>query len=159
MVACAPSLDWREVRPAGTPLQLLLPCKPTSQQRNVSLAAAVVPLTLVACQAGNLTWALSHADVVDPAQVGAALLALRAAAQAKMGAPTTPWAAMKTAGATPHAESGMAAFAAAGPDGRQVQMHIGVFAHGTRVFQATVLGISIPAEAASSFFSSLRLNP
>jgi hypothetical protein len=159
LAACAPSLDWREVRPAGTSLQLLLPCKPTSQQRRVSLAKAVVPLTLYACQAGDLTWAVSHADVLDPALVAPALAALRAAAQVKMGAPTLAWAMLPTAGATPNAQSGFASFALRAPQGEGVQMQTAVFAQGTRVFQATVLGAAIPAEAASSFFSSLRLNP
>jgi hypothetical protein len=157
LAACAPSLDWREVRPVGTSLRLLLPCKPTSQQRSVQLASVMVPLTLYACQAGDMTWAVSHGDVVDPAQVAPALLALRAAAQAKMGAPTQAWAALPTPGATPNAQSGMAAFVTRQSQGEVWQMQTAVFAQGTRVFQATVLGAAVSAEAASSFFSSLRL--
>jgi hypothetical protein len=157
--ACAPTLDWREVRPTGTSLVMLFPCKPTSQQRAVMLGAAAVPLTLYACQANELTWALGHADVVDAAQVEPALLALRAAAKAKMGEATTPWAGLFPAGATPQKQSGTAAFAMRGPAGEAMQMQLAVFAHGTRVFQATVLGARIPGEAAGNFFSSVRLNP
>jgi hypothetical protein len=157
--ACAPALDWREVRPAGTQLQLLFPCKPTSQQRTVSLAAAPLSLTLQACQAGGLTWALSHADVVNPTRVAPALVELKAAAMSKIGPPTAPWAALATPGTTPNAQSGLAKFAAQGPDKQAVQMHVAVFAHGTQVFQATVLGQTVSAEAANAFFSSMRVLP
>jgi hypothetical protein len=157
--ACAPVLDWREVRPTGTQVQLLLPCKPTSQQRTVSLAAMPVTLTLQACQAGGLTWALSHADVANPARVAPALIELKAAAVSKMGPPSTAWAAWVTPGATPNAQSGLARFAAQGPDKQAVQMHVAMFAHGTRVFQAAVLGQAVPDEAANAFFSSLRVVP
>ncbi len=159
LAACAPALDWREVRPAGTQLHLLFPCKPTSQQRTLNLAAAPVVLTLQACQAGGLTWALSHADVNDPARVAPALTELRTAAQSKMGQPGATWAPLTTPGATPNAQSGLARLSMAGPDPQAMQMHVAVFAHGTRVFQAAVLGPKVPTEAADSFFASLRVQP
>jgi hypothetical protein len=157
--ACAPALDWREVRPAGTPLQLLFPCKPRAQQRTLSLAAVPVAWTLQACQADSLTWALSHADVADPVRVAPALAELKAAAQLKMGSPTAPWGALTPPGATPNVQSGRARFATQGPDKQAVQTHVAVFAHGTRVFQATVLGQTVSDEAANTFFSSLRVLP
>ena len=43
------------------------------------------------------------------------------------------------------------------PDGRAVQMQLAVFARGTQVFQATVLGDAVPDDAAETFFASLRL--
>jgi hypothetical protein len=155
--ACVPALDWREVRPAATSLQLLFPCKPTSQQRTVSLAAAPVLLTLQACQAGKLTWALSHADMADPARVAPALAELKAAAVGKMGQPTATWSVLATPGATPNLQSGLAKLSSKEPRQQAVQMHVAVFAHGTRVFQATVLGELVPEQAADAFFSSLRV--
>jgi len=32
LAACSPTLNWREVRPEGTRLALLLPCKPDKAQ-------------------------------------------------------------------------------------------------------------------------------
>ena len=70
VMGCAPVLDWREVRPAGSGVSLLFPCKPDSQSRLVRLAGMQVRLVLLACAAGGSTWGLAHADVVDPASVG-----------------------------------------------------------------------------------------
>jgi hypothetical protein len=157
--ACTPALDWREVRPSGTQLQVLFPCKPIAQQRTLSLASKPLALTLQACQADGLTWAISHADVADPARVGPALLELKAAMLGKMGPPVAPWTAPVIPGATPHADSGVARFAARGSDQRVMQMQVALFAHGTQVFQATVLGPVVPEDAAGTFFSSMRLRP
>jgi hypothetical protein len=38
-------------------------------------------------------------------------------------------------------------------------MQLAVFAHGTRVYQATVLGERLPDELADTFFGSLRVSP
>ena len=35
LVACSPALDWREVRPSGTRLLAMFPCKAGAQQRSV----------------------------------------------------------------------------------------------------------------------------
>lgn len=77
LVACAPALDWRDVRPEGSGVLLLFPCKPDSQVRTLSLAGAPVRLALHACSTGGSTWALAVADVGDPARVGSALTELR----------------------------------------------------------------------------------
>jgi len=45
------------------------------------------------------------------------------------------------------------------PDGRAVTEQIAVFTKGTRVFQAIALSDKLDAEAADSFFGSLRLAP
>jgi hypothetical protein len=156
--ACTPTLDWREVRPAGGHLVLMFPCKPTSQARQVSLAGQVGLMVMHACQASEVTWALVQVDVGDPARVGPVMAELRAAAQSKMGAPTQAWTALPSAvGATPNEQSGQASFAAMGPAGQALQMHQALFTHGTRVFQASVLGAAIPAEGLSNYFGSLRV--
>ncbi|MFO1268454.1 MAG: hypothetical protein U1F67_17830, partial [Rubrivivax sp.] len=33
--ACSPALDWREVRPAGTAVVALMPCRPNASTRSV----------------------------------------------------------------------------------------------------------------------------
>ena len=73
MLACAPALDWREVRPAGSGITLLFPCKPDSHARQVQLGPHSVRLELHACTAAGTTWALAFADMGDPARVGPAL--------------------------------------------------------------------------------------
>jgi hypothetical protein len=156
-VACTPALDWREVRTGGGGLVLLFPCKPTSQERTVTLAGTSGPMALHACQADGLTWALAQIDVGDPARVGPALAELRSAAQAKMGAPEASWAALPNAvKATPHPLAGSARFQRAGADGKPVQMQQAVFTRGTWVFQASVLGAVLPEEMVNNFIGSPR---
>ena len=45
------------------------------------------------------------------------------------------------------------------PDGRAVTEQIAVFTRGTRVYQTTVLGDKLDAQATDTFFGSLRLAP
>ena len=159
LAACAPSLDWREVRPDGTAALVLLPCKPTVSAREVQLAGGPVRLLLNACSAGGQTWALAAADMADPARVTPALDMLRASALANLGAAAPAALALQVPGATPNPESSRVAASGRMPDGAAVQAQVAVFAHGTWVFQATVLGASLPAEGVETFFGSLRLRP
>jgi hypothetical protein len=157
LAGCSPTLDWREVRPEGSGAVALFPCKPDSRSREVNLAGAPVRLTLMACQAGDTTWALAHADVADPARVGPALAELRAAAVANLGAATTRESPSKIDGATPNAASLRLGFSGRAPDGRAMQEELALFAKGTRVFQATALGPKLAPDALEPFFTGLRL--
>ena len=158
LAACTPALDWRDLRPEGGALRLQLPCRPTSQHRDVRLAGQPVNLALHACAAGGQTWGLAVADVADPARVGPALADLAAAAAANVGAAATQAVARRVPGATPNAASQRQRLVGRLPDGRAVQMELAVFVRGTVVYQATVLGEQVPAEAAETFFASLRLD-
>jgi hypothetical protein len=158
LVGCTPTLDWREVRPVGGQLLLMFPCKPTSQTREIRLVGQAGSMLMQACRAGEVTWALGQMDVGDPARVGPVLAELRAAAQAKMGAPKQAWTALPPGlGATPNDQSGQASFVTTGPAGQALQMHQALFAHGTWVFQASVLGAAIPQEGLSNYLGSLRV--
>ena len=86
LAACAPALDWREVRPDDSGVTMLFPCKPDSHARRVSLGKQQVRLMLHACTAGGSTWALAFANVGDPALVGEALTELGVAAQKNLEA-------------------------------------------------------------------------
>jgi len=156
MAGCAPTLDWRDVRPQASALQLQFPCKPRLQQRDLVLAGVRVKLALHACAAGKQTWGLAVADVGDPAGVEAALAELSAAAAANLGATAGQTLPLQVSGATPHAASTRRRLQGRLPDGKPVQMQLAVFAHGTSVFQATVLGAHVAEDGAEIFFSSLR---
>ncbi|MBA4177547.1 MAG: hypothetical protein C0505_13480 [Leptothrix sp. (in: Bacteria)] len=157
MSACAPALDWRDTRLEGSAALLQFPCKPTTQRRDVPLAGVHVNLALHACAAGGQTWGLAVADVGDPGLVGPALAELTAAAAANLGASAGQALTLRVPGATPNDASVRRRLAGRLPDGRSVQMQVAVFAHGTQVFQATVLGDAVADGAAESFFSSLRI--
>ena len=159
LTACSPALDWREVRPASTAAILLMPCKPVTQERSLALAGAPVRLSLLACTAEGQTWGLAHADVADPARVGAALEELRRAAAANISSGTATPLPLQVPGATPQAASLRVRLGGRLPDGRPVQMQVALFALGTRVFQATALGERLEPEASEIFFGSIRLQP
>ena len=161
MSACAPALDWREVRPAGSQLRAMFPCKPASHARRVSLAQSTVEMSLYACSAGDLSYAIAFADLADPARVGPALdelgRALATNVQAAGAAASSP---LQVAGMTPSEHA--AAWRVEGrlPDGRAVQERAALFAYGTRVYQATVVGPRLSdEEALANFFDGLRVQP
>lgn len=156
--ACSPMLDWREVRPDGSGMLAMFPCKPTQHARRLSLAGQPVLLNLVACSAGDATWALTFADLGDPTRLGPALDALRAATLDNLDASGARLQALPLAvpGATPHPASGRVGFNGTRPDGQALQAQVAVFAKGTRAFQATVIGNSLPADGLEAFFDGLQ---
>lgn len=44
--ACTPTWDWREIRPVDEPVAVMLPAKPASMTRDLSLAGAPVKMTM-----------------------------------------------------------------------------------------------------------------
>jgi hypothetical protein len=155
--ACTPVLDWREVRPTDSGAVALFPCKPQSQSRQVRLASTQVQMVLFACSAGEATWALAFADLGDPSRVTAALDELRDSAIANLGATVASERPSSVAGATPNPSSRRLQLHGKLSDGRTVVERLAVFAKGTRVFQATVLGERVEQDPAENFFASLKL--
>jgi hypothetical protein len=158
LAACAPSLNWREVRTPVGGAAALLPCKPASHAREVSLAGRPLTLTLLACTAEQSTYALAVADVGDAARVGPALTALKTSAWANMRTtqPVTTQA-LAVQGMTPNVEAARWQVPGQLPDGRAVQAFGAVFAHATWVYQATVIAPQLDAEATQTFLQSLRV--
>ena len=162
LAACTPELDWREVRPAGTSVQGLMPCKPASHARRVTLAGAEVEMTLYACRAADATWAIAHADIADPARVTPALDELAASAQRNVGAAVAPSSTSQAAavpGMTPNPNARVWRIEGRLPDQRAVVETVVVFAHGTRVVQASVIAERADAAALATFVESLRVKP
>jgi len=159
MAACAPALDWREVRPQQAHVQALFPCRPSTQSRTVKLAAQSVTLHLHACSAGGQTWALAHADLGDPTLLTAALDELVASAASNLGAKADAGQPLQVPGATPHAGTRRVRIVGQLPDGQAVQEQVVVFTRGTVVYQATALGAVLPEDAAQTFLTSLRVLP
>jgi hypothetical protein len=158
LAACTPALNWRELRPEGSQARLMLPCKPASHERRVAIAGEMTLMSMFACSAGDTVYALSFADVKDPARVGAALDELGRAAQSNLQSPggvaSEP---ANVSGMTPHAQAAQWRLSGRLPDGRAVQEQVVLFSHGTRVYQATMLGAALDAEARDTFFGALRV--
>jgi hypothetical protein len=156
MSACSPALDWREVRPEGSGVVALFPCKPKSQTRTATLAGARVPMTLLSCEADGATFALSHADLGDPSQVTPALIELRTALAGNLGAGDVRSVAFDVTGMTPNPQAARVKLEGRLPDGTKRQEQAALFTRGTRVYQAVVLGPRVEDAAANVFFESLR---
>jgi hypothetical protein len=157
LAGCSPALDWREVRPADTGAQLLLPCKPASHARELTLAGQKVRMVLHACRAADTTWAVAWAELADPARTGPALAELKAAAAANIGASLLEPLAGRTAGETPNPNAGRFAVSGRLPDGQPVQGRVVLAARGPAVMQVTALGPRPEAAALDTFVDSLRL--
>jgi hypothetical protein len=160
LAGCTPPLDWREFRPdGGAGLVMLLPCRPASHARMLTLGWASVRTTLHACTASGVTWGIVAADVQDPARVSAALTDLKASAAANLAVMAPVPVAGAVRGATPNPQAGWFALEGRYPDGRAARMQLAVFAHGTTVIQASALGERLDSEAVDNYFASLRIAP
>jgi len=155
--ACSPALDWREVRPAGSGLTLLFPCKPASLTRSVDLAGLSVDMTMHACRADGLTFALGQTDMGDPTRVEAALEGLQEAAARNIQGTARIMGPAPAQGATPNRQALRIEIFGRLGDGSPVYEQVAVFSKGTRVYQATMLGTSLPSDATDMFFGHLRL--
>lgn len=152
---CNPTFNWRDVRPDGTRLSLLMPCKPDKAQKKVPLGGSPTELMMLSCDAGGMTFAVGTADVGDAAKVAAALAQWQAVTLANIKAPAvSPSTSIQLAGAA----GGASLVTAVGQrtNGRAVASQAAYFAQGTQVFQAVVLADRIAADAADTFFSGLK---
>lgn len=159
LTACGPALDWRQFQPEGWPLSLALPCKPNDQQRRLSLAGQPVLLRMLTCSTDDHVFAVASADMGDPAHVAPALQALAAAARANVRGVVVAERAAAVPGMTPQAGARHWQLRGQLPDGRAVAEQVQVFAHGTRVFQASVVGPAADDARAAPLFDALRLQP
>lgn len=154
--ACAPGLDWREVRPEGANLLLMFPCKPASDARKVEMQGRTFDMRLYACKASNQSFALSYVDVGDPALVAPALQQMRESLAAKLAAAAASAVAVQVGGMTPNPQALQQSLAGKLPDGANTQGAVAVFAHGTRVYQAVVLGPKRDAAAEEGFLNGMK---
>lgn len=159
LVACGPALDWRQFQPEGWPLVVAMPCKPADQQRRIPLAGTTVALRMLSCSADDHIFAVASADIGDPARVAPALQALAAAAQANVRATVVDEQAAAVPGMTPQSAARRWRLRGQLPDARPVAEQMLVFAHGTRVYQASVIGPTADDTRVAPFFDALRVLP
>lgn len=155
MAGCTPALNWREVRLDGGAMALF-PCKPQHQTRTLALAGQPVALTLHACEAAGLRFAVAQADVQEPARVDEALAALATAQARNLQAALPAGEPAQVPGMTPSVQARRYALSGRRPDGSGVQAQLLLFTRGTRVLQATVLDAAPDAPAVQTFMEALR---
>jgi glucan biosynthesis protein len=164
LAGCSPALNWRTVPLPEAGLTITLPCKPDQATRTVELAGAPVALAMVGCDADGATFAVSHAALADPAQVGTALTHWRAAVLARLGpqaatsAADTPY---TPRGALPLPQSLRTVAQGQRADGSAVTAQAVWFARAAgpevRLFHAVVYSQKPRLEVADQFFAGLAL--
>ena len=156
LVACSPSLNWREVRGSDAPYVVLLPAKPTSFARPVDLGGIKVEMSMTAAEVDDVNFAVASAKISDPAQRQAALAAMQAAMLRNIGSGQHSEKAVMLKGGVPATE-----VVASGKAGAtSLVLHARFAVHGERVYQAIALGpaAKLSDEAADTFLSSFVLH-
>jgi hypothetical protein len=156
--ACSPALDWREVGLPETPLRAELPCRPGRFQRDIVVAGTSLKLFMLSCDAAGVTYGVASADVGDPALVEPVLDGLADAARRSLRSLSGPFEAFDLPGATPFRGNAGARLRGERPDGTPVEESFRVFARGTRVYQASAIGLALPPSAVAPFESGLRFD-
>lgn len=149
--ACTPSLDWREVRPADSGVLALFPCKPEINSHPAT-AAEPVRMGLAQCKAGGLSFALSWAEIDDPAQVTPALRQMRESLAGKLAAVPSDPQPLQVPGMTPNPQAQSQRLA-----GSHQQAQVAVFTRGRLVYQLVMLGEQRNDAAWESFLGTLKL--
>jgi hypothetical protein len=160
---CSPALNWREVNLAEPGLVTMFPCRPVAQTRELPLAGHSLAPRLHACEADGNTYAVMAMDVRDPAAVNAVLEALRETSLAKLGSTgseSAGHAGWQVPGMTPQAAAGRWTLTHAAAGEPPLRMGTALFARGTWVVQASVIGpASNKDQGSEPFFEGLRFAP
>ena len=155
LAGCSPSLDWREHRVADGQVEALFPCRPESRVRLVLLAGVKLEMHLESCTAGEANFALSHVNVGDPTRVEPVLRQLQAVFASNVGGTLAEVGPAKVPGMTPNLLASRVRVTGAREDGSVITAESVFFVCGTVIYQATMLGGRIDAEAADTFFAAL----
>ena len=157
LTACAPALNWRDVRVPGGELSALFPCKPDHFVRQVALAGAPRQMHLSSCAAAGSTYAVSHIEVADAAQRVAVSQALRALAADNIGGVVSVVGPYTVRGTTVQAPAEQLTVAGQRRDGSTLRAALVLFVKDRAVYQATVIGDQPNADAVDTFFAALKL--
>jgi len=145
---CTPALNWRELS-VGERAKASFPCRPESATRALTLGGRPVQMQLKACEAGQVLWAVSSAQLADEALTAEALLELRRSLIANLAG-------------SDKVEPGTGRVLIEGrhEDGSRVWARAVFLSSGREVYQLVILpraGTPLPAEEVQDyFFSGLR---
>lgn len=135
----------------------LFPCKPERRERQVLLGGDRLRMAMHSCTAGGATFALSFAEVADPARVGPLLLEWRRSVAANLDAEEQTVMPAQVSGMTPQPNAQRVRIEGHLPDGKTVEEHAVYFVRGLRIYQAAIVGGKPSADTLDTFFSALDL--
>ena len=155
---CSPPFDWRSVPLPDTQLVAEMPCSPARFQRDVTVAGVPLKLFMLSCEAGGVTYGVATAEVGDPARVDAVLFGLRDSAAVAIRSADSTAGALNLEGITPFSGNTSAHLHGRRPDGETIEEAVRFFARGTRVYQASAVGATLPDAALRPFEEGLRFH-
>lgn len=155
-IACSPTFNWRQVRPEGTPLQAMLPCKPDRAERTVPLGGRDVKLQVLGCDTGGATFAVLFADVGEPGRAAAALEHWQRASLANLRAASSQSRPFVPPGALALPQALRVSAQGQRADGTPVRSEAAYFARGGLVVQAVVYAAEPRPEWLDPFFQGLK---
>ena len=156
LLACSPALNWREVRPDGVNLVMLLPCKPDRAIKTVPLDGRDTVLSMTGCEAGGAMFALARADVGDASRAAQVLAQWQSLTLAHMRASQSVTQNAQVPGADALPQPVQVLARGSHPDGQAVEGRALYFARGSQLFQAVVYAPRVSSEAVETFFSSIK---
>jgi hypothetical protein len=74
---CSPTFDWREVRGEQAPYLILMPAKPASSTRDISLDGMPVSMTMTVARVDDISFSVGSGKLPQPAATDAALQAMK----------------------------------------------------------------------------------
>jgi hypothetical protein len=157
LVACSPALNWRDVRPEGTFLVGLLPCKPDHGARVLPMGAKPLTITMMGCDANGATFTLAHVAVQDVNEATTVLTQWQAATLNTLRAQTLSAAPFALKGSSAQPAAVQVRALGVRPDGKPVSLQAVWFVAGGHVFQVAMYADQAQPEVAEAYFSGLRL--
>lgn len=79
LAACTPKYDWRQVRSADAPYTVMLPAKPATHTRPITIDGAEVAMIMTAAEVDGTVFAVGTAELPDAAQAQSTLAAMKVA--------------------------------------------------------------------------------
>ncbi len=158
LAACAPELNWREVRTDDGHASVLLPAKPATYARGIDLNGLKVEMSMTGAAVGELSFTVASVRIADAAQRPKALAAMQEAMLRNIQATKHSEKPVTLKGGVPATE--VEARGRNLRNGQPLAMVARFAAHGDRVLQAVALGPQdkLSAEAAETFLGSLSLH-
>ncbi len=156
LFACSPGLNWREVRNADARYLVLLPAKPASHARAVTLGELTVEMQMTAAETDELSFAVASARIEDAAQRQQALALMQQAMVKNIHGNTSQEKTLTLTDGTQATEiqaSGVLA------NGRRMKLFARFATKEQRVYQAVAIGPEdrLTAEIAETFLTSFVL--
>lgn len=156
LLACSPSLNWRECRNAEAHYTVLLPAKPSSHSRTVTLADMKIDMHMTAAEADEMNFAVASALINDAAQRSQALALMQQAMVKNIAGSVTH---QKTLTLKDGTEAIEIEASGALANGSTMRLFARFAMKDQRVYQAVAIGSShkLSADIADTFLASFAL--